>query len=103
MISCSTCWGATARGFPANSAAAVTPWLPWLTTSRDFRIVSRRLRGRSANLTRSDCSRALSSDWSALVQVQNVLGHQYDGVFDFRLGDAPVLSRLVSGGLAVRF
>ena len=47
--------------------------------------------------------RALSSDWSALVQVQNVLGTSYDGVFDFGLGRAPVLSRLVSGGLAVRF
>jgi len=47
--------------------------------------------------------RALSSDWSALVQVQNVLGTPYDGVFDFGLGTAPVLSRLVSGGLAVRF
>jgi len=47
--------------------------------------------------------RALSSDWSALVQVQNVLGTPYDGVFDFGLGNAPVLSRLVSGGLAVRF
>jgi outer membrane receptor protein involved in Fe transport len=47
--------------------------------------------------------RALASDWSALVQVQNLLGHSYDGVFDFRLGNAPVLSRLFSGGLAVRF
>ena len=47
--------------------------------------------------------RAFSSDWSALLQVQNVLGRAYDGVFDFRLGDAPVLSRLFSGGLAVRF
>ncbi len=47
--------------------------------------------------------RAFSSDWSALLQVQNVLGRAYDGVFDFNLGDAPVLSRLFSGGLAVRF
>jgi len=47
--------------------------------------------------------RAFSSDWSALLQVQNVLGTSYDGVFDFRLGDAPVLTRLFSGGLAVRF
>lgn len=47
--------------------------------------------------------RAFSSDWSALLQVQNVLGRSYDGVFDFGLGDAPVLSRLVSGGLAIRF
>ncbi len=47
--------------------------------------------------------RALSSDWSALVQVQNVFGTSYDGVFDFGLGNPPVLSRLVSGGLAVRF
>ena len=47
--------------------------------------------------------RAFSSDWSALMQVQNVLGHAYDGVFDFRLGQAPILNRLVSGGLAVRF
>ena len=47
--------------------------------------------------------RAFSSDWSALLQVQNVLGRAYDGVFDFRLGDAPVLARLFSGGLAVRF
>jgi hypothetical protein len=46
---------------------------------------------------------ALSSDWSALLQVQNVLGRSYDGVFDFRLGDAPVLNRLFSGGLAIRF
>ena len=47
--------------------------------------------------------RALASDWAALVNIQNVFGRTYDGVFDFRLGDAPVLSRLVSGGLAVRF
>jgi len=47
--------------------------------------------------------RTFSSDWSALLQVQNVLGESYDGVFDFRLGDAPVLNRLFSGGLAVRF
>lgn len=47
--------------------------------------------------------RTFSSDWSALLQVQNVLGHSYDGVFDFSLGDAPVLTRLFSGGLAVRF
>jgi hypothetical protein len=47
--------------------------------------------------------RTFSSDWSALLQVQNVLGESYDGVFDFRLGDAPVLTRLFSGGLAVRF
>jgi outer membrane receptor protein involved in Fe transport len=44
-----------------------------------------------------------SSDWSALLQVQNVLGRSYDGVFDFSLGDTPVLTRLFSGGLAVRF
>jgi outer membrane receptor protein involved in Fe transport len=47
--------------------------------------------------------RAFSSDWSALLQVQNVLGRAYDGVFDFNLGDAPVLTRLFSGGLAIRF
>jgi outer membrane receptor protein involved in Fe transport len=47
--------------------------------------------------------RTFSSDWSALLQVQNVFGRSYDGVFDFRLGDAPVLTRLFSGGLAVRF
>lgn len=47
--------------------------------------------------------RAFSSNWSALLQVQNVLGRSYDGLFDFRLGDAPVLNRLFSGGLAVRF
>ena len=47
--------------------------------------------------------RAFSSDWSALLQVQNVLGRAYDGVFDFNLGDAPVLARLFSGGLAIRF
>lgn len=47
--------------------------------------------------------RAFSSDWSALLQVQNVLGRSYDGVFNFRLGEAPVLRRLFSGGLAVRF
>ena len=47
--------------------------------------------------------RAFSSDWAALLQVQNVLGRAYDGVFDFRLDNTPVLARLVSGGLAVRF
>ena len=47
--------------------------------------------------------RALASEWSALIQVQNVLGYSYDGVFDFGVGDAPVLSRLLTGGLAVRF
>ena len=47
--------------------------------------------------------RALSSDWSALLEVQNVLGTSYEGVFDFGMGDAPVLARLFSGGLAVRF
>ena len=44
-----------------------------------------------------------SSNWSALLQVQNVLGRAYEGVFDFRLDNVPVLARLVSGGLAVRF
>jgi hypothetical protein len=47
--------------------------------------------------------RAFSSEWSALVQVQNLLGQDYDGIFDLNLDDLPVLSRLVSGGLAVRF
>ena len=47
--------------------------------------------------------RAFSSEWSALVQVQNLLGQEYDGIFDFNIDDLPVLSRLVSGGLAVRF
>jgi hypothetical protein len=47
--------------------------------------------------------RAFSSEWSALVQVQNVLGQEYDGIFDLNIDDLPVLSRLVSGGLAVRF
>ncbi len=47
--------------------------------------------------------RAFSSEWSALVQVQTLLGQQYDGIFDLNLNDVPVLSRLVSGGLAVRF
>ncbi len=46
---------------------------------------------------------ALASEWSALVQVQNVLGYSYDSIFDLGIGDAPVLSRLVTGGLAVRF
>lgn len=47
--------------------------------------------------------RMLASEWSALVRVQNVLGQQYEGVFDLSLRDVPVLSRLVAGGLAVRF
>ncbi len=47
--------------------------------------------------------RVFSSEWSALVQVQNLLGRKYDGIFDLNLDDLPVLSRLVSGGLAVRF
>ena len=47
--------------------------------------------------------RAFSSEWSALVQIQNLLGQEYDGIFDLNLDDLPVLSRLVSGGLAVRF
>jgi len=47
--------------------------------------------------------RMLASEWSALVQVQNVLGQDYDGVFDLSMDDLPVFSRLVAGGLAVRF
>ncbi|MFQ5743620.1 MAG: TonB-dependent receptor domain-containing protein [Acidobacteriota bacterium] len=47
--------------------------------------------------------RALASDWSATVQVQNVLGQDYDGIFDPDFNNFPVLSRLVAGGLAIRF
>lgn len=47
--------------------------------------------------------RTFSSDWSALLQVQNAFDNSYEGVFDFSLGNAPVLTRLISGGLAVRF
>lgn len=47
--------------------------------------------------------RALNTKWAALVQVRNLLGHEYRGILDLALNDLPFLSRLVSGGVAVRF
>lgn len=47
--------------------------------------------------------RMLASEWAALVRVQNIFGQEYDGVFDLSMDEVPVLSRLVAGGLAVRF
>ena len=47
--------------------------------------------------------RALDTEWAALVHVRNVLGHEYDGLFNVSLEEIHNLSRFVAGGLAVRF
>lgn len=47
--------------------------------------------------------RALDSEWSALVQVHNLLGPEYDSVFNVTLSELLGLSRGIAGGLAVRF
>ena len=47
--------------------------------------------------------RALDTQWSALVQVRNVIGTEYDGVFNLPLSEITSLSRVLAGGLAVRF
>ena len=47
--------------------------------------------------------RALDTEWSALVHLRNLIGSEYDGLFDFSLAEVRNLSRAIAGGLAVRF
>lgn len=47
--------------------------------------------------------RALDSEWSAMVQVRNLLGPEYDGLYNVSLAELLGLSRGIAGGLAVKF
>lgn len=47
--------------------------------------------------------RALDTEWSAMVQIRNVLGPQYDGLYNVSLAELLGLSRGIAGGLAVKF
>lgn len=81
---------------------AVYHWQKGVPVLRDERLV--RQYGRLDVRVRQPLPfRALDTEWAALVQVRNLLGHEYEGILDLALTDLPFLSRLVSGGLAVRF
>lgn len=45
----------------------------------------------------------LDTEWSAMVQVRNLLGPEYQGVYNVTLAELLGLSRGIAGGLAVRF
>ncbi len=47
--------------------------------------------------------RALDTEWSAMVQIRNLLGPEYDGLYDVSLAELLGLTRGIAGGLAVRF
>lgn len=47
--------------------------------------------------------RALDSEWSALVDVRNLIGSEYEGLANVSLSDLANLSRVFAGGLAIRF
>lgn len=47
--------------------------------------------------------RALRTEWSAMFQVRNLLGPDYDGLYDVTLAELVGLTRGIAGGLAVRF
>ncbi len=47
--------------------------------------------------------RALDTEWSAMLQVRNLLGVQYDALYDVTLAELVGLTRGIAGGLAVRF
>lgn len=46
---------------------------------------------------------ALDSEWSAMVQIRNVLGPEYDGLYNVSLAELLGLNRGIAGGLAVKF
>ncbi len=45
----------------------------------------------------------LRTEWSAMLQVRNLLGQQYDGLYNVSLAELVGLTRGIAGGLAVRF
>jgi len=47
--------------------------------------------------------RGLRTQWSAMLQVRNLLGQQYDGLYNVSLAELVGLTRGIAGGLAVRF
>lgn len=47
--------------------------------------------------------RGLRTEWSAMLQVRNLLGQQYDGLYNVSLAELVGLTRGIAGGLAVRF
>ncbi|NKB87320.1 MAG: TonB-dependent receptor [Acidobacteria bacterium] len=47
--------------------------------------------------------RALQTEWSAMLQVRNLLGPQYDGLYDVTFAELVGLTRGIAGGLAVSF
>jgi len=46
---------------------------------------------------------ALDTEWSAMVQVRNLLGPDYEGIYNVSLAELLGLTRGIAGGLAVRF
>lgn len=46
---------------------------------------------------------ALDSEWSAMVQIRNVLGPEYEGLYNVSLAELLGLTRGIAGGLAVKF
>jgi len=47
--------------------------------------------------------RAMRTEWSAMLQVRNLLGPEYDGLYNVSLAELVGLTRGIAGGLAVRF
>jgi hypothetical protein len=47
--------------------------------------------------------RALDTEWSAMVQIRNLLGPDYEGIYNVSLAELLGLTRGIAGGLAVRF
>ena len=47
--------------------------------------------------------RALDTEWSAMVQIRNLLGPEYEGLYNVSLAELLGLTRGIAGGLAVRF
>lgn len=47
--------------------------------------------------------RALDTEWAAMVQIRNLLGPDYEGIYNVSLAELLGLTRGIAGGLAVRF
>jgi len=47
--------------------------------------------------------RGLRTQWSAMLQVRNLLGQEYDGLYNVSLAELVGLTRGIAGGVAVRF
>ena len=47
--------------------------------------------------------RGLRTEWSAMLQVRNLLGQEYEGLYNVSLAELVGLTRGIAGGLAVRF